>query len=237
MSLTGYPFTSCVPLLTNTGYSFAIGTLADASIYCDAATRIPVFTSVHKSGRDMTFFVGDYSATFDLSVFREVIEFYTPAGVFGGIFVLNQQRLRFLDSWRDGTHTFTNPQAFCPRCLEFVPPVGVQRIVTDAGDILSGEVIISGGYGTVLELLASPAEVTYIEVNFVGDPTYTPRTPAIPIQQIVCSDTFGTEIILTGDESRNVSIVASNFYEGNLFNDALRVEGFDNTVRVSLGGK
>ena len=150
---------------------------------------------------------------------------------------MNVSRLRFLDSWRDGTHTFTNPQAFCPRCVAFVPPVGVQRLIADTGEVLSGEVVISGGYGTVLELLVSPSGVTYIEVSFVGDPTYTSRGMSIPVQKVVCSDSFGTEITMVGDESKSVSIVASNFFEGNLFDDALRVEGFNDTVRVSLGGK
>jgi len=237
LSLTGYPFTACVPLLTNTGYSLSVGSLADASIYCDTPIRIPVFSSVHKDGRIVSFTVGDYIASFSLNAIPEVLSLYTAAGVFGGILVLNEQRLRVLDSWRDGTHDFSNPQAFCPRCLEIVPLVGVQRLVTDAGDILSGEIVISGGVGSVLQLLVSPAGITYIEVNFVGDPTYSAKPPGLPVQRIVCSDTFGKEVTLVGDAFGCVSIIASNFFEPLDFDDALRIEGFNDTVRISLGGK
>ena len=237
LSLTGYPFSACVPLLTDTGYSFAIGTIEDASIYYDAQTKVPVFSSIQKVGRMITFTIGDYAATFSLNAMPEVLELYTGTRVFGGILVLNTSRLRILTSWKDGLHTFVSPQSFCPRCIELVPPVGVQRLITDEGDILSGEVVISGGPGAVFELLVSPSGITYIEVHFVGDPTYTSKEAIIPVQKIICSDTFGTEVTLIGDAYKNVSMIASNFFEGNLFDDALRIEGFNNTVNISLGGK
>jgi len=150
---------------------------------------------------------------------------------------LNRSLIKHLGSWKDGTHTFSNPFPFCPRCLELVPPVGVERIITDSGEIMFGDMVISGGYGTTLQLLVSPSGVMHVETNFVGDPTYAAQESAVPIQRVICSDTFGTEIILTGDESKNVSIIASNAYAPGFFDDALRIEGFENTVRVSLGGK
>jgi len=154
------------------------------------------------------------------------------------MFVLNLSRVRSLESWKNGTHTIINPPAFCPRCLEFLPPVGVHRLITDSGDILSGDVVISGGYGTTLQLLVSPSGVVYTEVNFVGDPIYTAtHSPGLPIQQVVCTDMLDGRIILRGDESQNISIVASNVYEPLDYDDALRIEGYDSTARVSLGGK
>jgi len=67
LSLTGYPFAVCAPLLTDTGYSFSVGTVEDASIYCETTSRIPVFTAIEKADREITFIVGEYRAAFDLS--------------------------------------------------------------------------------------------------------------------------------------------------------------------------
>ena len=237
MSMTGYPFTSGTAQLTDTGYVFAVGAIEDASIYCETVSGFSAFSSVEKAGRMITFVVGDAVGSFSLSEIPEVLSLYKKSGVFSGILVLNQTKIRFLESWKDGSHTIVNPLPFCPRCIELVPPVGVSRLITDSGDIVSGDIVISGGHGSTLQLLVSPAGVRYIEVNFVGDPTYVSPWPEVPIQQVVCTDTFGTEIILTGDESKSVAIVASNPFEGNLFDDALRVEGVGSTVKVSLGGR
>jgi len=237
MSQTGYPFAVCAPLLTDTGYSFAIGTIEDASIYCDTPSKIPLFTAIEKDGDQVSFVVGDSLGTFPLKEVPEVLPLYTRKGIFCGIFVLNRSLIKHLGSWKDGTHNMTHPFPFCPRCLEMVPPVGVERIVTDSGEIMFGDMVISGGYGTTLQLLVSPSGAVHIETNFVGDPTYAAQESAVPIQRVICSDTFGTEMILTGDESKNVSIIASNAYTPGFFDDALRVEGFENTVRVSLGGR
>ena len=237
LSLTGYPFSVCSPLFTDTGYVFAIGTIEDASIYCESSADCPVFSVIEKSGQNIKFVVGHASATFDLNAIPEVLIFYAESGVFSGIFVLNSLRVHALESWKDGIHTITNAVPFCPRCLELVPPVGVSRMITDSGEIVSGDVVISGGYGATLQLLVSSAGVQYIAVNFVGNPVYISPWPAVPVQRVICSDTFGTEIALTGDESKNVSIIASTPFEGDIFDDVLRVEGFDNVVRVSLGGK
>jgi hypothetical protein len=246
LNRTGYPFAAYMPLQTDTGYSFALTTIEDASIYCETVTKIPAFSAIEKSEKQITFTVGDYQGSFKLDAVPEVLSLYTAAGVFGGIFVLNIPRVQLLAGWKDGRHTFTHSLSFCPRCLEIVPPVGVQRIVPDQGDILSGEVVIAGGYGTTLRLCESAAGVTHIEVHCVGDPTYTVSSSVQPVRHIVCSDPWGTEIVLSGDEAQTVSIVASNaaalvhdeFYSvEEVLQDALRIEGFDHTIRVSLGGK
>jgi len=237
LRLTGYPFSVCAPLRTDTGYSVAVGTIEDASIYCEKTTKIPIFTAIEKAGRDIVFRIGEYTASFALNAVPEVVPLQTESGIFGGILVLSLARIRSLDSWKDGRHTITQPLPFCPRCIEIVPPVGVQRIITDRGEIMSGEIVISGGYGTTLQLLVSPAGITYIEVNIVGDPAYTGTGAVIPIQEVVCSDATGLQITMRGDESKHVSLIASNTHEGNTFDDALRVEGYGSIVRISLGGR
>jgi len=236
LSMTGYPFSAITPLLTDTGYAFGIGAIADASVYCESALARPVLSSIEKRGKEITFTVGDATGRFNLLDIPEVLSLYSSAKIFGGILVLNPAKLRFLEGWKDGVHTITNAANFCPRCIELVPPVGVTRIITDDGRILSGDVVISGGYGSTLQLLVSPAGVRYIETNFVGDPTYTATWTEVPLQRVICTDTFGAEIVLTGDEFNTVAIVACNPFEGNLFDDAFRIEGFGNTVRLSLGG-
>ena len=125
MSLTGYPFAQCRPLLTDTGYSLPIGTIEDASLYCDTPSKIPMFSSIVKDGNQVSFIVGNSVGIFQLKDVPEVVSLYTPIGLFSGIVVLNRSRVKHLGSWKDGTHTFSNPLPFCPRCLEMVSPVGV----------------------------------------------------------------------------------------------------------------
>lgn len=123
LNRTGYPFAAAGPLHTDTGYSFAEGTIEDASIYCDTPIKIPVFTVIEKYGSRLIFTVGEYAAAFDLKEVPEVLSLYTSSGIFGGILVLNGQRMQLLSGWKDGSHTITDPPPFCPRCVEIVPPI------------------------------------------------------------------------------------------------------------------
>jgi len=246
MSLTGYPFAACMPLQTDTGYILPIGTIADASIYCENVLKLPVFTAVEKNEGTVTFTVGAYSASFDLPVQDEVLTFFTENKVFGGIFVVDKERIRTLGGWKDGRHTFVSPLAFCPRCIEVVPAAGVQRLITDDNKIYSGDIVISGGLGTTLQLLVSDSKVTHIEVNCVGDPTYgvDPKSAVVPIQRVVCTDKLKATVELVGNEMGAVAMLAGDIYDSFLTDEpsipaaeALRIEGYGDTVRVSLGGK
>ncbi|GHT30396.1 hypothetical protein FACS1894214_0170 [Planctomycetales bacterium] len=238
LSLTGYPFALLQPIVMQDGYSLPIGAIADASIYCEVPGKIPGLTSLNKNGSQVEFVVGTYKGILNFGNFDEVVPLFDSAGIFGGILVLDETKIRFISGWKDGEHVVSTQIPFCPRCVEMVPPVGVQRIISDSGTILSGAIVISGGIGTVLQVLAAPAGFHYIEINYMGDPTYSMQEEQlIPIRQVECSDELGTVIIVRGDETNNASLIACNTQESNLFEDALRIIGYDSQIYISLGGK
>lgn len=239
--MTGYPFTVLRPVTVTSGYSLPVGSIADASIYCDTASDLPKFTAIHKQDATVTFTVGRYSAVFDLTnTTKEVIELYDTVGVFGGILVLDLRKITMLRSWRNGQHDISPALSFCARCLEIIPVMGVQRLRTDTDQIAAGRVVLTGGRGCLLRLLESPSGVTYVEAGFTGDPTYSIRANSnnnrVPVQTVLCRDIFGTEIPLSPDDWNNVSIVACNTFESNLHEDALRLETSESVIRISLGG-
>ncbi|MDR1478481.1 MAG: hypothetical protein LBJ00_06015 [Planctomycetaceae bacterium] len=174
LASTGYPFTKPEPLLTSTGYALPLGTIADASIYCERSDIQPVISSIVKENNIIAIKLNlDCEAVIDLRTSDEVIEFYNPLGVFYGIFVLDTIKARGLSSWKNGEHLPTKAYYFCPRCLAVIPPLGIQRFRTDTNKIISGNMAFAGLQGTILRLLNTKQQRKYIEVNFTGDPAYT----------------------------------------------------------------
>jgi hypothetical protein len=240
LSGTGYPFTALRPITVASGYSLPIGTVADASVYCDSVTDLPKLTAVEKQDASVTFTIGRYAATFNLNnTVKEVVELSDAVGVFGGILVLNLQKITVLRGWRNGLHEVTPALSFCGRCLEIIPVRGVQRLRTDTDQIAAGKVVLAGGRGCLLRLLTSPSGVTYVEAGFTGDPTYSIRAGGnnrAPVQTLLCRDPFGSEIALSPDDWNGISVLACNMLESTLHEDALRLETSESTIRISLGG-
>jgi hypothetical protein len=245
LSATGYPFTVLRPITVAEGYSLPIGSIADASVYCDSSSDLPKLTALEKQDAAVTLTVGRYAAVFDLNNLdnspKEVVELYDAVGVFGGILVLNLSKVRVLRSWRNGKHEITPALSFCGRCLEIIPVMGVQRLRTDTDQIIAGKAVLTGGRGCLLRLLTSPSGVTYVETGFTGDPTYSIRaggdTNRTPVQTVLCKDTFGTEIAVSPDSWNGISILACNTFESSLHEDALRLEiTSESAIRISLGG-
>jgi hypothetical protein len=240
LSATGYPFTVFRPAVTATGYSLPIGTIADASVYCDTSSDILQLTEITKQDAAITFTVGRYLANTDLTTTNEVVELYDNVGVFGGILVLNLKKLPVLRSWKNGVHTITQPLTFCARCLEVIPVMGVHRFHVDSGQLAAGDVVLSGGRGCLLQLKTSPSGITHVETNYTGDPTYSirmgDRLNKTPVQRVICKDTFDTEVTLLPDYWNGISVIACNTYQSTLHEDALRLETTGSTITISLGG-
>jgi hypothetical protein len=240
LSAAGYPFVTFHPIAVSTGYALPVGSIVDASIYCDSSADIPQLIAVEKQDAVVAIIIGRYSAVLDLNHAKEVVELYDAAGVFGGILVLNLSKISVLRSWKNGRHEVTQSIPFCARCLEIIPIMGVQRFRTDTNQIAAGRVVLTGGRGCLLRLLQSPSGVTYVEAGFTGDPTYSIRAGdhknRNPVQTVLCKDNFGTEISLSPDDWNGISILACNTFESNLYEDALRLETSESVIRISLGG-
>jgi len=240
LALTGYPFSRMAPVVTDTGYSLPFGTIIDASVYFDSLAKLPKLTAIEKSGSLVTFIVGDYAATVDLRNPTEVLELYQTQNLFGGILVCDIKKLTVLQGWRDGRHTVQPALSFCPRCLEFLPVHGVQRLRAETGEIFSGNVVLVMGGGGMMHTLQAASGFTYVETNFIGDPTYQIRSGTTDyttlIQSVLCFDADGNEILLEPGKYQEITFLACNTQESNLHEDALRIGAIGSTVSISLGG-
>ena len=238
LALTGYPFSRCQALTTSTGYTLPMGAIVDASVYHDDPRKIPQLTTIDKMDHRIKFTVGEYRGMFDLRESGEVVELATEAGLFGGILVVDRTRCKTIQSWRSGTHPVKTPPSFCLRCLEFLPPVGVQRFRADNGELFSGNVAIVSGKGGVLNVKKSGTGFDYVDVNFLGDPTWLirHRERGLPIQSVLCVDASGNKVELVPGRSGGIEIIACNTEQGNLFDDALRIDAIGSGINISLAG-
>ena len=238
LETTGYPFSRLRPLTTATGTALPVGAIIDASVYYDDPRKIPQLTTIEKRDHLLTFMVGEYRGSCDLRETTETVELETDTGLFGGILVMNRARLKTLQGWPGGVHPLVPIPSFCPRCLEFLPAIGVQRLRADSGELFSGNVVIVSDKGGILCTRKSGGGFDYVEVNFVGDPTFPIRhgLTGLPIQSVVCIDAIGNKVTLVPGRTHGVEIAACNTASGNLFEDALRIGTSGSAIHLSLAG-
>ena len=244
---TGYPFNRLQPIITDTGYHVPFGLIQDASVYVENLLQIPRFLSIEKQGAQITLRVGEYAARFSLKSPSEVVEFYSEDELFGGIFVLNTKKAEILQGWRDGLHTVISNLSFCPRCLELVPPNGVQRLKADSGELFSGTVVLIAGTGGMFQAKNFRQAFNYIQVDYIGDPTYIMRNGddayTTPVQEIVCvyrtpdqQLDLKSALTLTPGELQGISLIACDTKHANFSDDALRIGGTGSQIIFSLAG-
>jgi hypothetical protein len=251
---TGYPFTQIDPVVTDTGYSLSQGWMADASIYCDSLTVLPSLTEITRNGSSVGFTVGEYKGEYKFELEpadptdHPAVELYSSTGLFGGILVLDREKILPLEAWKQGIHVPTKRLDFCARCLEVIPQQGLLRFKTDKGELLSGAVVLAGGQGTILEALQGESGVRYIRTNFVGDPTYAFRNPETdedelktPLQHLICtgvtdpSTGVKNSLILSPNALGGVTFVAQNVWQD--VGETLQFSATNNSITISFGKK
>lgn len=251
---TGYPFSGHRPVTTTTGYTLPYGMIADASVYYESPSNLPSLTKIHKTKQEVVFHVGEYTAKLRLKTPTEVLELANANGVFGGILVLDTTKVIFLKSWMDGDHPVTPAASFCPRCLEYIPVNGLQRLRADNGSVFSGDVVIVAGSGGIFQTKTLRPGMTYVDINFSGDPTYQIRagnteytTPVQAVEihyideyEMVQDDPDLTEdltpIVLSSGPSGAVGFMPCNTEDTNMSDDALRIGSAGSSVNLTLGG-
>jgi len=249
---TGYPFDRYAPITLSSGVMLPTGSMIDASIYTDSTKSIPRLTAISKDNTRITFHVGDFYGTFVFDGMDDIVELYTDTGLFGGILLINCERIRPLKSWANGDFTVTSDSRFCLRCIEMLPQVGITRFAADDGKFVSGNVIIAAGTGGLFRLLQD-SDVVHIEVNFIGDPVYSitfnESIPQLPLRSI----TFGIDGNIDGsvdggadsndvsakirpDDNGSIAMLPRNLQLSNLEHDPLQINTVDDTVTLSLAG-
>jgi hypothetical protein len=220
-----YPFADSASLMTTGGIDIGQDTLLDAHLYPIGGAERMYLSSIVASGDEITFNIGTIavpalcSVTFNglnpPDVLRLEDAYERPAGVI----VSESIRLSRFQGLGQGTHSFElSASAFAASVCVPTPEVGVRGLVTEDGDILTGDVWIVGENGVVVseDTVEVPTGQRAIRVDIVGDPLFrralcdgTITSPAgdIPLFQTVSylqtingvsPDEFGDLKITTG---------------------------------------
>jgi hypothetical protein len=115
----------------------------------------------------------------------------------------------------------------------------VQRIHSD-NSVAAGRIKLSGGKGATL-VQRQAADTPYVEVNFVGDPTYLSRAKGLPgtgfVQLVRVVDTHGHSVNLHPGDPEATLLSATDAHEENPNDDALRIESYGSKIKITLNGK
>lgn len=177
VSPTRYPFIDTASLQAGNGTALDLDMFLDAGLYLignvgavhlsriDVAVRSVTLSVSSQNGRQTA------TAQFDPTVPPDELPVYDAAGRASGLLVSEAARLSRFSAWLPGTYTFT-PAAttFVAGVVIPVPDTGVRGIVTDTGQILTGDVWLAGDNGIVFR-----EEDGDMRMDVVGDPLFLRR--------------------------------------------------------------
>jgi hypothetical protein len=171
-----YPFADSASLKSDTG-AVTLGNdlFLDAAIYPIGSTTRLHIRQIVVSQQLVQLEISDNNrrllatAEFDpLAGDLFTVRLVDPYGRDAGVLVSEPARLRIFTSWPIGTHTFPIGNAeFAATCCIPTPEIGVRGILTDTGELLTGDAIIIGDNGIVVR-----EEEGEIRIDAVGDPLF-----------------------------------------------------------------
>jgi hypothetical protein len=174
------------------------------------------------------------SVTFDPVATDDVLRLTDDWGRPAGVLVSDPLRLARFSAWAFGDHKF-EPEAtmFVPSCVIPTPEVGVRGILTEAGDLFTGDVLLVGDNGVIVRQDGENPDT--IRVDIVGDPLFLRKlcepislfTPPNFIRTIngCPPDEYGNFHLVVGDHLNDETIV--RIYAGD---QGLVIEAVGNTV-------
>lgn len=176
-----YPFGDNASLVTTDGVSLGEDTFLDARVYpIGGGVRMSLQSITVESGRT-TLYIGPDSAPrlcftwFDPVDPPDLLRLEDVWGRSAGVLVSEALRLARFQSWQLGTHQFASEAAELAAsvCIP-TPEIGVRGMITEEGDILTGDAWIVGENGVVVREDPEGAEegTQVIRVDLVGDPLF-----------------------------------------------------------------
>jgi hypothetical protein len=176
-----YPFSDSASLVTTEGVAIAIDTLLDAQIYPIGGTSRMYLSSVVVGSAGVTLYIGTVAApalcstTFDPLSPPDNLRLEDSYGRAAGILISETLRLARFQAWAVGTHTFERSSTeFAAAVCVPTPEIGIRGLVTEAGDLFTGDIWILGEDGVVVreDPVESTPEAPVIRVDVVGDPLF-----------------------------------------------------------------
>lgn len=231
-----YPFADGATLKTTDG-RFAIdnGTFLDASIYAVGSRERTYISAIVVEPRKITIHIGD--AVQPRRCFAEFDPFAEPyelrildsLGRDCGILVTEPERAAVFSTWSLGTHVFNvNASEFVASCVIPTPEVGVRGILTEAGELLTGDAWIVGDNGVVVR-----EDEGNIRVDIVGDPLFV-RKACVPLTEYVAPRFLKTINNCGPDAFGNVNLTVGDHFAENTI---LRIYPDGTGLRIEAVGR
>ncbi len=173
-----YPFADTATLTTSSGQKIPAETFLDASLYPIGGRERMYIREINVQARVITISISDprgailCTGSFDAldppSTVPLLDSFTRPAGML----LSDPLRLAIFSTWPVGVHTFAlGASEFVSTVVIPTPEIGVRGLVTEAGDILTGDIWIVGDNGVVVR----PDGDNIIRIDIVGDPLFVRR--------------------------------------------------------------
>lgn len=170
-----YPFADTANLQSNDGRSIPPDVFLDASLYPIGSGPRLFLAAITIATSQITFSLSDVTyttlatAAFDPLAPPSLLQFTDQYGRPAGILVAQPSLLNQFRTWPVGRHTFPlGATEFVASCVIPTPEPGVRGILTETGDLLTGDVWLVGDRGVVLRRDDDGA----IRIDVVGDPLY-----------------------------------------------------------------
>lgn len=173
-----YPFADSASLESDDDQVIPPETFIDAAVYPIGGRERMYIESIEIRSRLVTINISDpggatlCSGSFDpLDPPHQIplVDAYDRAA---GVLISEPLRLSIFSSWPVGTHTFSiGATEFVSSVTIPTPEIGVRGIVTEAGDLLTGDIWIVGDNGVVVRKDGDGI----IRVDIVGDPLFVRR--------------------------------------------------------------
>ncbi len=218
---TRYPFLDTATLVSGTGQAIDPDLFLDASLYPIGSVGGAVYVSnISIKPREISITIADRTrkpratVTFDPLFAPDILRFTDAWSRPAGVLVSDSLRLSRFTSWAEGDHLFL-PVAtqFVPSCVIPTPEIGVRGILTEKGDLFTGDLLVVGENGVIVRQ-DGPAT---IRVDIVGDPLFRRRlcepvnlfTPPGFIRTIngCTADRYGNFNLTVGDHLNETTVV------------------------------
>lgn len=230
---TKYPFAAHASLVNAEGLAVTEGVFLDAALYPVGGLDRLYLSRAVIDHEKAVIHVGDAvnprrcSGTVRIVSPAGEVPLIDAVGRPAGLLVSEPARLAVIQSWGIGTHDFSQTDTeFCATCCLPTPEVGLRGVLLDSGELLTGDVWLTGADGVVLRREAVTVEddcgnavpAAVVRVDVVGDPLFRRRlcmprdlfaTPN-PVRKLRVVAPDGYEFLLTPDDRGNIQITGGN---------------------------
>ncbi len=184
---TNYPFSTRAALVNRDGATILQGTILDLCLHPYGGREGAYLSRVDVDADSCTLVFGDAgsaercSTTFSLVSPPAEAQVVDGNGLPAGVVVSEPVRLAGLQSLGLGSHAFDPADTeVCAGCVISEPEPGLRGFLLDDGSVVSGDVVLLGDDGVVLEVENASEDACedggqIIAVHVVGDPLFKRR--------------------------------------------------------------